>query len=229
MKIFLLLKSIESSPKEANSEEQTTDVDSLRQIIKLSPSQEDKSSSSDNKLNSENTSSSPINPSADSSDAPSSAKGTLELKREILQRIKDFDFQIKKNHEELEDLNQRLDSVTKDLDDLVGLYEIVSEQMNPFVGLSSVTRRRIEALENYTTEIEEVKQRIAELEAFAERAGAKIKKMQVKPVKKHQGLDINLSDKEMDAIIEGTFDEISVYPEVDNVIDRFIEKLKTGG
>ena len=180
-------------------------------------------------MNSENTSSSPINPSADSSEAPSSAKGTLELKREILQRIKDFDFQIKKNHEELEDLNQRLDSVTKDLDDLVGLYEIVSEQMNPFVGLSSVTRRRIEALENYTTEIEEVKQRIAELEAFAERAGAKIKKMQVKPVKKHQGLDINLSDKEMDAIIEGTFDEISVYPEVDNVIDRFTEKLKTGG
>ncbi len=210
--------------EETKSKGETNDVDSLRQVIKLGSSQnETKQTSSDVKPN--------VNPPKTPSNTDSldnlSAKGALELKREILQRIKDFDFQIKKNHEELENLNQRLDSVTKDLDDLVSLYEIVSEQMNPFVGLSSVTKKRIEALENYTTEIESVKQRLAELEAFAEKFGVKLKKPITKPEKRD--LDIKLSDEEVDRIIEETFDEFSLYPEVDDVIDRFIENIKTGG
>ena len=114
------------------------------------------------------------------------------------------------------------------MDDLVSLYEIVSEQMNPFVGLSSVTKKRIEALENYTTEIESVKQRLSELEAFAEKYGVKLKKPKVKH-KETQEIEIKLSDEEVDRIIEETFEELSIYPEVDRIIDRFIENIKTGG
>ena len=212
-----------NSEKSGEKPEESSAVDSLRQVIKLGPSPGETKKEISNKK--------PINTqvqvNVDTSDNLST-KGALELKREILQRIKDFDFQIKKNHEELENLNQRLDSVTKDLDDLVSLYEIVSEQMNPFVGLSSVTKKRIEALENYTTEIESVKQRLSELEAFAEKYGVKLKKPKVKH-RETPEIEIKLSDEEVDRIIEETFEELSIYPEVDRIIDRFIENIKTGG
>ena len=205
-------------------EEEIADVDSLRQVIKLGPSQGE----TKKEIPNEKPINTQIQINTDTSPDNLSVKGALELKREILQRIKDFDFQIKKNHEEIENLNQRLVSVTKDLDDLVSLYEIVSEQMNPFVGLSSVTKKRIEALENYTTEIESVKQRLSELEAFAERYGAKLKKPKVKQ-EKIQEIEIKLSDEEIDEIIEETFEELSIYPEVDEIIDIFLENIKTGG
>jgi hypothetical protein len=44
--------------------------------------------------------------------------------------------------------------------------------MNPFVGLSKVTKKRIDALENFTKEVEDVKNRLGDLESFAEKAGA---------------------------------------------------------
>ncbi len=96
--------------------------------------------------------------------ATTSSREDLEMKRTILQNMKDFDFQIKKNQEDVTKVTEKLDSLSKDLDDLVSLYEIVSEQMNPFVGLSKVTKKRIEALETFTKEIDELKTRIGELE-----------------------------------------------------------------
>lgn len=102
-------------------------------------------------------------------------RDSLEQKRAILQSIKDFDFQIKKNQEDISSINQKIESVSKDLDDLVSLYEIVSEQMNPFVGLSKVTKKRIDALENFTKEIEDLKDRTAELESFAEKSGVRLR------------------------------------------------------
>jgi archaellum component FlaC len=62
----------------------------------------------------------------------------------------------------------KVDSLSKDLDDLVSLYEIVSEQMNPFVGLSKVTKKRIDALENFTKEIEDLKSRLDIIEEGTE-------------------------------------------------------------
>lgn len=103
------------------------------------------------------------------------SRESLEQKRAILQSIKDFDFQIKKNQEDVTNVNQKLDGMSKDLDDLVSLYEIVSEQMNPFVGLSKVTKKRLDALENFTREIDLLKERTGELESFAERSGIKLK------------------------------------------------------
>jgi len=99
------------------------------------------------------------------------AREDLEQRRTILQNMKDFDFQIKKNQEDLSNLNEKVENLSKDLDDLVSLYEIVSEQMNPFVGLSKVTKKRIDALENFTKEVETVKNRIGDLESLFEKNG----------------------------------------------------------
>lgn len=165
----------------------------------------------------------------------------LEQKRAILQSIKDFDFQIKKNQEEINALNQRLDSVSKDLDDLVSLYEIVSEQMNPFVGLSKVTKKRIDALENFTKEVEELKTRIGDLEAFAEMAGAnldEIRKNRASTTDKKEDITsetppgIPTPDNEtwtsddIETIIEKALDSITFENQIDNLIDEFIENLK---
>jgi len=99
------------------------------------------------------------------------AREDLEQRRNILQNMKDFDFQIKKNQEDVTNLLEKVESLSKDLDDLVSLYEIVSEQMNPFVGLSKVTKKRIDALENFTKEVDNVKIRIGELESVIEKNG----------------------------------------------------------
>lgn len=103
-----------------------------------------------------------------------SAREELEQRRTILQNMKDFDFQIKKNSEDINNLMDKIENLSKDLDDLVSLYEIVSEQMNPFVGLSKVTKKRLDALENITKEVESVKTRIGDLESFLEKASGTI-------------------------------------------------------
>ncbi len=99
----------------------------------------------------------------------------LEQRRTILQNLKDFDFQIKKNQEEITNINEKVESLSKDLDDLVSLYEIVSEQMNPFVGLSKVTKKRLDALENIIKEVDGVKTRIGDLESNLEKNGVSTK------------------------------------------------------
>ena len=175
----------------------------------------------------------------------------LEQKRAILQSIKDFDFQIKKNQEEVTALNQKLDAVTKDLDDLVSLYEIVSEQMNPFVGLSKVTKKRIDALENFTKVIEELKTRMGDLESFAEMAGANLQDIRLQrggepsnesettestvtngsgtPTTKTTSVQMpkeEVANGDLDLIIERAFESLSADNEIDNLIDEFIENLK---
>ena len=96
------------------------------------------------------------------------AREELEQRRTILQNLKDFDFQIKKNQEDVSNLSEKVESLSKDLDDLVSLYEIVSEQMNPFVGLSKVTKKRLDALENITKELDTIKGRMGDIESSLE-------------------------------------------------------------
>jgi len=97
------------------------------------------------------------------------AREELEQRRTILQNLKDFDFQIKKNQEDISNLSEKVESLSKDLDDLVSLYEIVSEQMNPFVGLSKVTKKRLDALENITKELDTIKGRMGDIELSLEK------------------------------------------------------------
>lgn len=148
-------------------------VEELRKIIKIDDTNKEKT-----KDNNEQD-----------ADLESTTRDGMEQKRAILQSIKDFDFLIKKNQEEITAINKKLDSVSKDLDDLVSLYEIVSEQMNPFVGLSKVTKKRIDALENFTKEIEDLKTRLGDIESFAERAGADIKSIRVETSEHHEEND----------------------------------------
>jgi len=105
------------------------------------------------------------------------AREELEQRRTILQNMKDFDFQIKKNQEDITNLVEKIENLSKDLDDLVSLYEIVSEQMNPFVGLSKVTKKRLDVLENITNEVDSIKTRIGDLESLLEKSGRNIEEL----------------------------------------------------
>ena len=156
--------------------------------------------------------------------------------------------------------------------------------MNPFVGLSKVTKKRIDALENFTKEIEDLKDRTGELESFAVKSGAKLKKMKESQEHRVQTIDTdallngeeplegetetgvsesdlvtsnqdletqdeaqqviedtyeefiqptfennlweNLSDNELDIIIERTLGGPSPETKIDMIIDEFIESLK---
>jgi len=148
------------------SNEKKEDVDSLRKIIKLNPEESSKEKSEETKP--EKKPQEAQKPGASFHEEPGSAQDELGQKRQILQTMKDFDFQIKKNHEDITAVKDRLEGLSKDLDDLVSLYEIVSEQMNPFVGLSKVTKKLLDALENFTREVEELKNRMNEIESVIE-------------------------------------------------------------
>ena len=159
-------------------------------------------------------------------DFDSNSREALEQKRAILQSIKDFDFQIKKNQEEINSINQKLESVTKDLDDLVSLYEIVSEQMNPFVGLSKVTKKRLDALENFTKEIDELKNRMGDMESLAEKSGFNFEEKALLNEPPIQDNFSDLSNDDLDIIIDKSFNGINVEQKIDEIIDQFINGLK---
>ena len=161
-------------------------------------------------------------------DLDSTSRDALEQKRAILQSIKDFDFLIKKNSEEITSLNKKIESITKDLDDLVSLYEIVSEQMNPFVGLSKVTKKRLDALENFNKEIEDLKTRIGDIEVFVENKGTDFELIKLKGNENSLNDNnlLDLSSEDLDKIIENSFNTINVDQKIDEAIEEFIEKLK---
>jgi len=164
----------DDSPEKTNEvSEEKKDVESLRKVIKVD--QADKSGEKTEEKEPEETKKEEEKPAE--TDPEPTGRESLEQKRAILQNIKDFDFQIKKNQEDIGGVHKKLDSMSKDLDDLVSLYEIVSEQMNPFVGLSKVTKKRLDALENFTREIETLKERTGELESFAEKSGSRIQRL----------------------------------------------------
>jgi flagellar protein FlaC len=227
-------KKQETKTETIEDTEEKKNTDELRKVIKVNPEEE-----SDEKKQNQAT----------SEEKPDgNTREGLEQKRAILQSIKDFDFQIKKNQEEITAVNQKLDSVTKDLDDLVSLYEIVSEQMNPFVGLSKVTKKRIDALENFTKVIEDLKIRMGDLESFAEKAGANLKEIrlargdqkqtetsnlnnEIKPEKtsieeNYSIIKNDVTNGDLDIIIEEAFNSLLIDSEIDGIIDNFIENLK---
>jgi len=212
---------VDTETNEEDTSDTKTDVDGLRKVIKLGPEATEGGEQKPETLNEK--------PKEDAlDDEGSTAKETLEQKRAVLQNIKDFDFQIKKNQQNIDGINNKLESLSKDLDDLVSLYEIVSEQMNPFVGLSKVTKKRLDALENFTKEMDLLKVRLEDLESFAVQAGAKLERHgqeQTMPITKMSG---ELTDDDLDAIIERSLMALSVDQKIDTTINEFIEKLKGG-
>jgi flagellar protein FlaC len=222
-------KQEQKEEKSEESQEKKKDVNELRKVIKVNQDEKGAEKKEPKKTQED--------------EGEVSTRDSLEQKRAILQSIKDFDFQIKKNSEDINSIHKNLDSVTKDLDDLVSLYEIVSEQMNPFVGLSKVTKKRIEALENFTKEVEDLKNRMNDIEAFAESAGGNIQKLKeirgsiAKNIEKtDQNKNVepditqsknDLSFNDLDYIIEKSLSDLDLYKNIDYVIDEYIENLFT--
>ena len=159
----------------------------------------------------------------DELDIDTPSRDALEQKRAILQSIKDFDFLIKKNSEEITSLNKKIDNITKDLDDLVSLYEIVSEQMNPFVGLSKVTKKRLDTLENLNKEIDVLKTRLGDIESLVEKTDIDFESIKLKG---NENNLLDLSSEELDRIIENSFSSMNIDQRIDEVIEEFIENLK---
>jgi archaeal flagellar protein FlaC len=238
----------ENKEEQENSDtEKKQDAESLRKVIKVDQKEDKKEESSDNESEKKEEKPEKKEASKESKDksvslpGPGEGGGTreaLEQKRAILQNIKDFDFQIKKNQEEISTLTQKLESMSKDLDDLVSLYEIVSEQMNPFVGLSKVTKKRLDALENFTREIDTLKERTSELESFAEKSGGTLKNIsEVKPdVEKIDADKILTEEKEEDNVesSDETDEVMTVKADTDwsafsdRELDRIIEQTLGG-
>lgn len=181
------------------------------------------------------------------------AREDLEQRRTILQNMKDFDFQIKKNKEDVTNLLEKVENLSKDLDDLVSLYEIVSEQMNPFVGLSKVTKKRLDALENFTKEVDGVKTRIGDLESVLEKTGVAIGGSIIPSVVKSTnevktgpetplGQNVtsvmplprvmqptageNISEKEIDELLSKSLESLLVEQNIDTIINEFFISLK---
>jgi len=187
--------------------------------------------------------------------AADAAREELEQRRNILQNMKDFDFQIKKNQEEITNIYEKVESLSKDLDDLVSLYEIVSEQMNPFVGLSKVTKKRLDALENIIKEVDGVKTRIGDLESNLEKNGVTIKGT-TDPIKPKPATEMNgkpetpltpkeplvippsrptalhataietLNESELDDLLNKSLESLLMDQNIDTMINEFFINLK---
>ena len=178
------------------------------------------------------------------------AREELEQRRTILQNMKDFDFQIKKNQEEISTIYQKVESLSKDLDDLVSLYEIVSEQMNPFVGLSKVTKKRLDALENIIKEVDGVKTRVGDLESSLEKTGVTIKS-DTTIVAQHPNTEVSatqegtapskevplppplrtidletLNEYDIDDILNKSLESLLIEQNIDTMINEFFINLK---
>lgn len=225
----------DASKADSKDEQPKEDVENLRKVIKLNDNANNEKKSDESKkeeeTNEEDTDG--IDDLVEEAEeegaaAPASTREELEQKRAILQRIKDFDFQIKKNQQDINAVGEKISALSKDLDDLVSLYEIVSEQMNPFVGLSKVTKKRLESLENITKEVDTLKEKLSTIETGG--PIQTVKKEQ--PMTMEPSFEVDLSDEEMERIIELSFSDIApemnVGSTIDNAIDVFIENLKAG-
>ncbi len=232
----------EQTGQEGRETQPTENKDSIRRIIKFN--QDEKSEGEKDEQKAEETAEAKTEGSTKEKSMPENeSKGetpaaaapsqgeTLEQQRALMQSIKDFDYQIKKNNEEIKNLKEQVETISKDLDDLVSLYEIVSEQMNPFVGLSKVTKQRIEALENFTTEIQALKTRIEELEisigkmppSSEEKTEESIPsptEPQTATPKENIATDVNLDDA-----VERAIEALAFEEKLDEVIDNFLNEI----
>ena len=224
---------------EQPTEEKKEDVEKLRTVIKVNeeetvaeekkeeppagetPSEEKKEESPPPAEEKKEESHKPVVPKIpEAPQAPVAPAGgsreDLEQRRNMLQSIKDFDFQIKKNQENVGKITEKLDGVTKDLDDLVSLYEIVSEQMNPFVGLSKVTKKRIDALENFTQEIDDIRVRMEDVESVVEKGVGGIKRLTKKIDEEEPTPDSSETDNVSSDIVseQETPNDAVVEPEI---------------
>jgi hypothetical protein len=128
--------------------------------------------------------------------------------------------------------------------------------MNPFVGLSKVTKKRLDALENFTKEVEGVKTRIGELESVLEKTGvtiggsispsavestdvvktisetppittvAPIMPSSLVPRVMQPTSGENISEKDMDELLSKSLESLLIEQNIDTMINEFFISLK---
>jgi flagellar protein FlaC len=145
---------------------------------------------------------------------------TPESREESYDDEKNLSQIVRRNEILTKELEKKVASLSEDVDDLISLYEIVSIEMNPFVGLSKITRGRLDALDHIDKEFESLKARLEELEASIA-SGASVNQKN-NYVAEDIDLKINVDD-----IIEEALDYIIEKNRIDEIIDEFIDDLKT--
>ena len=228
---------IQKKPETTTNEDVPSEP--VRTIIKLNPS--DKESNADTlkeKQNMKNTDDTP-----QTTGDEKTLKKDLEQKKDYLKNIKEFSFRINENKEQIQQLTDKVNTIVGDLDDLVSLYEIVSEQMNPFVGLSRVTKKRIEALEHFSDDIEDLKTKMMQLESDFDTI-SNTKELPTKITKNipllkenkekedqllvkipHHTQTNDISEAEIDLILEETLNTITMSHSIEDEITHFLDKL----
>ena len=92
--------------------------------------------------------------------------------------------------------------------------------MNPFVGLSKVTKKRLDSLENITSEINGIHKRIEQLESSNLLSVNKNQEVAFQTMQEIEESDLN-------DILELSLNEILIDTKIDNAIDQYIENLNT--
>jgi len=227
----------------SNEKDTPKDLNELRSIIKVDqPSQEQQQKNEQTAEKTDTPKTSDTQAQKNDDETPV-LKKDLEEKKEYLKAFKDFDFRLNENKEKVDTIMEKVNSLSRDVDDLVSLYEIVSDQMNPFVGLSRVTKDRIDALEHYTEEIQELKERLEQLEltAISAKENKDItprrfeNKEKHSPPQKHphttssydtlKTTDTNYSDQELDTILEESLRTLQPLRNIEQEIIDFLDKI----
>ena len=212
----------------------------MRTIIKLNQSEKDSTLNTTDEMQDIKKSDDTTQTNSDEK----TLKKDLEQKKDYLKNIKEFSFRINENKEQIQQLTEKVNTIVGDLDDLVSLYEIVSEQMNPFVGLSRVTKKRIEALEHFSDDIEELKTKMMQLESDIDTISKdkdipkklteniplskEIKEKEMPLITKiiQHTTDTNeISEDIIDSILEETLKNITISHTIEDEITHFLDKL----
>lgn len=228
------LQTIQEAPK---------NLSEIRTVIKIDEKNEEENPPEEESEEQIRMKEKPVNKPTDSNKEVINKKKELEDKREYLKAFKDFDIRINENREKIEQMVEKINSLTGDLDDLVSLYEIVSEQMNPFVGLSKVTKERIDALENFTSEIKELHERIAQLEGHQGISQPNVTERQninnmveesrrepetcvcIQPTISEKNTDPLCSDEELDFILEESLRILQPLKTIEQEIHEFLNSI----
>ncbi|MEM0492790.1 MAG: hypothetical protein QXS02_02365 [Candidatus Thermoplasmatota archaeon] len=113
--------------------------------------------------------------------------------------------------------------------------------MNPFVGLSKVTKKRLDMLENFTKEVDELKNRMGEIESLIEQNKGMLGSIQKQVLKVDKAQTssevslsgaIKLSDQNLnmdyvDMLIAQSLESILIEQKLDSILDEYISELKT--
>lgn len=227
-----------SESKMNNDQQSEKNVDNLRQVIKLNqkenigkvkdPNNEDEiSEDHDEKVaqkpepEKQQQTKEKTNQNTQSNLKKEEKPVSSQNQRAVLQHIKEFDFQIKKNQEDIHNIHDKIANLTKDLDDLVSLYEIVSEQMNPFVGISKVTKKRLDMLDNITKSVQNYEHRLDQLEMVINTKKPKIEEKTTEEMSP----DTKKEEMDYDQIIEEAIKKSTMEDTIEYLVEEYINNI----